>query len=84
MRSCWACWSGAPDWPPPLNYAIAFAAYLAADLATGSTLAKTAWLTAGNLAGVIVGQILFMQLQPEDRALARPESMVPPLIPPLR
>ncbi|MBO6901036.1 MAG: diguanylate cyclase [Rhizobiaceae bacterium] len=54
----------------------AFFAYLVADLATGSELAITLWLTSANMVGVITGYLLFGLLGDDDRALRRPLSVL--------
>lgn len=54
----------------------AFIAYLIADLATGSELAITLWLTSANMVGVITGYLLFRQLGDNDCALRRPLSVL--------
>ena len=48
--------------------------YLAADLLTGSALEKALLLNAANLAGVVVGYLLFMRLSPPARMLQRGAS----------
>jgi diguanylate cyclase (GGDEF)-like protein len=66
-------------WPKlatPLGWAAATAAFLAADLITGSTLIKTTLLTAGNVVSVGVGVILYMEREALDRGLKRPISIL--------
>lgn len=46
----------------------------AADLLTGSALEKALLLNAANLAGVVVGYLLFMRLSPPARMLQRGAS----------
>lgn len=65
-----------PRLATPLGWLAAAAGFLAADLLTGSTLAKTSLLTAGNLAGVLVGYGLFRHANAEDRRLMRPASIL--------
>lgn len=65
-----------PHLSKPAGWVAAVAAYLAADLATGATLAKTLLLTAGNLAGVVVGVRLYMRVQENDRRLRRPLAVL--------
>lgn len=48
--------------------------YLAADMATGSTLAKTLLLTSGNLVGIAFGYLLLSRFHP-DLQLRRPLSV---------
>lgn len=54
----------------------AVAGYFAADLLTGGQILLTAWLTAANLAGVVVGTVLFRKVSTEDRQLRRPLSVL--------
>lgn len=50
--------------------------FVAADALTGSNWVKTALLTCSNLAGVIMGSLLFARLSPDDRRLKRPASLL--------
>lgn len=50
-------------------------AFCGADLLTGSTLEKTALLTAANLTGIAVGFTFFSRLDPIDRKLGRSISI---------
>ena len=50
--------------------------FVAADTLTGSNWVKTALLTVSNLAGIIVGSMLFARLSPQDRRLKRPASLL--------
>jgi diguanylate cyclase (GGDEF)-like protein len=54
----------------------AFAAYMAADLLTGSKLAITFWLTGANLVGVAAGCLAFRWMPAEDRRFLRPQSVL--------
>lgn len=54
----------------------AVAGYFAADLMTGGQIPLTAWLTAANLTGVVVGTMLFRMVSLEDRQLRRPLSVL--------
>lgn len=65
-----------PRLATPAGWTAAVAAYLAADLATGAALPKTLLLTFGNLAGVVVGYLLYMRLEVHDRCLKRPFSVL--------
>jgi len=65
-----------PRLATPLGWTAATAAFLVADLATGSSWTKALVLTAGNLAGVVTGFLLLMRLHPDDRALTRPSSVI--------
>lgn len=59
-----------------VGWLAAFAGFITADLATGGELSITLWLTITNMAGAYLGYRLFMQLEPEDRRLSRPSSIV--------
>lgn len=59
----------------PASWVVAGAAYLLADLATGSSLEKAVWLNAANIAGVALGTMVFARLKPIDRHLGRPISI---------
>ncbi|MDU0340335.1 GGDEF domain-containing protein [Bosea rubneri] len=52
------------------------AGYLAADFAMGGGFLLTLWLTAANLAGVVAGFVLFQRIDPTDRRLERPQSLL--------
>lgn len=65
-----------PRLAAPAGWFAAAAAYCAADLITGGTILKTVLLTAGNLAGVIVGFGLFMRLDAHDQDLTRAFSVL--------
>jgi diguanylate cyclase (GGDEF)-like protein len=65
-----------PSLSTPLGWLAAFLGYLTADLITGGGLVVTLWLTAANMAGALVGYLLFMRLPEEDRRLQRPISIV--------
>jgi len=65
-----------PQLATPSGWLAATAGYLAADLVTGGGLLVTVWLTAGNLAGAMTGVFLFGRLNPDDRHLRRPLSML--------
>ncbi|WP_394236163.1 GGDEF domain-containing protein [Pseudomonas anguilliseptica] len=54
----------------------AIGGYMAADLLTGGKLPLTLWLTAANLVGVATGFWLFRRLEPADRMLRRPQSVL--------
>lgn len=58
------------------GWAGAVVGYFAADLTTGGPLLQTAWLTAANLAGVVVGLGLLRRLDPTDQRLQRPRALV--------
>ncbi len=75
-----ACLLGAMvRWPrlaTPVGWAAALGAYLIADLVTGSSVVNTLLLTGANLAGIIVGYLLFMRIDEEHRRLQHPMSVV--------
>jgi diguanylate cyclase (GGDEF)-like protein len=60
----------------PLGWFAAIIGYLAADLVTGGQLLRTVVLTAGNLAGVIVGYTLFRRIGGPYRRLQNPLSIL--------
>lgn len=60
----------------PMGWAAALAAYVMADVVTGSTLRQTLILTCGNLVPVAVGYALYMRVQEDDRRLKRPFSVL--------
>ncbi len=63
-----------PQWATHTGWGMAVLGYLAADLLTGSALEKALLLNAANLAGVVVGYLLFMRLSPPARMLQRGAS----------
>lgn len=63
-------WAGTAGWTG------AFCGYLAADLVTGGAILLTLWLTAANMSGVATGVVLCRFLDPGDRRLQRPFSML--------
>lgn len=65
-----------PQLATPLGWIAALAAYLVADLITGSTLHKTLILTCGNVVPVAVGYALYTRVRDEDRRLKRPFSVL--------
>jgi diguanylate cyclase (GGDEF)-like protein len=54
----------------------AAAAYLAAAMVIGDSLRLASVLTGGNLLGVVAFTLLFGSLEPEDRALSRPQGVI--------
>ena len=54
----------------------AVAGYIAADLLTGSGWHKALWLTAGNMAGVVVGYALFVRYLRRRMSLKHSDSML--------
>lgn len=54
----------------------AIGAYVAADMLTGASWSFSLLLTFGNFAGITVGYILFMHVEPEHRRLKRPKSVL--------
>lgn len=54
----------------------AFAGYLAAYLVTGGGYAIALWLSSANLAGMVIGFLLFRQLSDGDMSLKSPLSVV--------
>ena len=65
-----------PRLATPLGWTAATAAFLVADVATGSGWIKTLVLTGCNLAGVVTGFLLLTRLHPDDLALKRPSSII--------
>lgn len=65
-----------PRLATPGGWVAAIAAYMTADLVTGGAVALSIWLTVANLAGVVVGVMLFRHVSVEDRALQRPLSVL--------
>jgi len=65
-----------PSLATPLNWAAAFAGYMAADLITGGDPWVTLWLTAANMAGAATGFMLFNLLSEDDRRLQRQLSVL--------
>ncbi|WP_372024692.1 diguanylate cyclase [Tistrella mobilis] len=66
-------------WPRlahPLGWLAGATGFLTADLLTGSTLFKTAVLTAANLAGIAAGYVAARHLDIADRGLRRPSSVI--------
>jgi len=64
-----------PSLATPLAWLGGAVGYVAADMATGSTLPKTLLLTAGNLVGVVTGYLLFCRLHADDLHMRRPISV---------
>ena len=60
----------------PLGWTLAIAAYLAADLGTGSSLELTLHLTAANFAGVAVGYVLLRRSPHFNRLLLGPAPVL--------
>lgn len=60
----------------PINWIAALAAYLAADLITGSTLLAAIWLNVTNLIMAGVGTWLYHRGNPADSQLRRPLSVL--------
>lgn len=65
-----------PQFATPLGWLAAFAAYIAADLMTGSPFNQTVLLTCGNLVPVGVGYALYTRVRDDDRRLKRPFSVL--------
>ena len=65
-----------PHWTRWPGWLGALAGYLAADLLTGGGLLQTLWLTAGNLAGVVVGVLLFRHVAPGAAQLRQPAAVL--------
>ncbi|WP_295555120.1 hypothetical protein [uncultured Hyphomicrobium sp.] len=65
-----------PKLATPAGWIAALAAYFVADLTTSGTLYKTLLLTAGNLAGVLVGIALYSRVGMDDRRLKRPMAVL--------
>ena len=66
----------APQLATPSGWLAIAAGYLTADLAMDGGLLLTLWLTAANLAGVVAGFVLFQRIDPTDRRLERPQSLL--------
>lgn len=64
-----------PPMARPAGWISAAAAFIFADLLTGSSLKITLWLTAGNLIGVGAGYFLLRRMSVEDLRLRRPFSV---------
>jgi diguanylate cyclase (GGDEF)-like protein len=60
----------------PLGWVAAFAAYMAVDLLTGSSLDKALLLNLTNLLGVSVGAVICHRLQPDVRKLHHPMAVL--------
>lgn len=65
-----------PRLSSPTGWAGAITGYYVADLAAGGTLLATTILTAGNLAGVVTGYLLFRRLDQRQRRLEQPLSIL--------
>lgn len=65
-----------PHLATPAGWLAALIGYLSADFITGGGLEMTLWMTAANLCGVVVGFVLFQRLDPADRRLLRPQSVL--------
>ncbi len=65
-----------PSLAPPFCWIAATAAFITADIITGSPLPKSILLTAGNLVGIFVGYQLLRRLDKEDLHLERSYSTV--------
>jgi diguanylate cyclase (GGDEF)-like protein len=65
-----------PQLATPLGWLGALGGYLAADLLTGGELQMTLWMTAANLSGAASGYWLYSRLDPADRQLLRPQSVL--------
>lgn len=65
-----------PSLNTPAGWLAAAAAFVSADLITGSSLIKTLVLSAGNLASVSVAHMLLSRLNRRDQRLQRPRSML--------
>lgn len=64
-----------PALASPTGWIAAVCGYVAADLLTGSSLAKTSLLTAANVVGVFVAFLLLRRARFEDLQLSRPHSV---------
>lgn len=60
----------------PSGWIAATAAFVLADLLTGSTWTKAALLTLCNMVGAATAYVLMARLAPKDRLLERPSSLV--------
>ncbi len=65
-----------PPFARPPAWLAAAAAFVIADVLTGSTLEKSLWLTAANLVGVLAGYLVMIRLDVADRKLVRPQSIL--------
>jgi diguanylate cyclase (GGDEF)-like protein len=65
-----------PSLASPSGWIGAFGGYIVADLATGGEFGVTLWLTFANLAGALLGFLLFQLLPENDRRLHRPQSVL--------
>ncbi|OCP01222.1 MULTISPECIES: sensor domain-containing diguanylate cyclase [unclassified Ensifer] len=60
----------------PAGWVTAALAYVLADLVTGANLGQALFLNAANMAGVVIGFMLFGRLSSEHRHLRRPLSVL--------
>lgn len=65
-----------PRLSSPAGWTGAIIGYYVADLAAGGALLATTILTAGNLAGVVTGHLLFLRLGESQRRLEQPLSIL--------
>src|SRR5690606_4377099 len=65
-----------PSLANPLSWLCCAVGFAAADLITGSTILNTVVLNLGNLTAISAGYIVFQRLEPADRRLARPASVL--------
>lgn len=65
-----------PKLATPFGWLSALAAYIAADLVTGSSIDHTLLLTCGNLVPVAVGYALYTRVREDDRRLKHPFSVL--------
>ncbi|MBS7536762.1 diguanylate cyclase [Ancylobacter sonchi] len=65
-----------PPLVSPAGWFAAIAGYFTADILTGGSLLLTIWLTAGNLAGVGVGVLLYARINDAHRTLGQPSSVL--------
>ncbi|WP_082629163.1 GGDEF domain-containing protein [Pseudomonas sp. TTU2014-080ASC] len=65
-----------PNMATPTGWLAALVGYLSADFLTGGGLEMTLWMTAANMSGVLTGCYLFSRLDPADRKLLRPQSVL--------
>lgn len=65
-----------PGLARPSGWIAATAAFVLADLLTGSSWTKAALLTLCNMVGTVTAYMLMARLAPKDRLLERPSSLV--------
>ncbi len=65
-----------PSLASPIGWAVTVLGLPLADVATGKGIGTALWSSAGDLAGILTGYLLFLRLDPADRRLHRPTSLL--------